>query len=101
MDSHDWMLLKFLPNDKHRIAIAGQKWIEIWDIVIGEPVQWLREKMPPIESIRFTSCGKYLINSGEDGTVKLMDLVQGKLVHNIINTNPFDHRNHLELRPKH
>jgi WD40 repeat protein len=89
IDSHDWMVLKFIPNDKHRIAIAGRKGIEIWDIAIGEPVQWLRGHTAPIGSISFTSCGKYLISSGEDGTVKLWDIVQGKLIHNIINTDPF------------
>jgi WD40 repeat protein len=87
IDGHDWMVLKFLPNDKHRIAIAGRKGIEIWDIAIGEPVQWLREHLAPIGSISFTNCGKYLISSGEDGTVKLWELDRGKMVHSIINTD--------------
>jgi WD40 repeat protein len=86
----DWSALTFLPNDKHRVAIAGRTGIEIWDIIIGEPVQWLRGHTAPVWGISFTSCGKYLISSSEDGTVKLWDLAQGKIIHHIVNTDRID-----------
>ena len=90
IDAHDWSALTFLPNDKRRVAIGGRTGIEIWDITIGELVQRLNGHTASVWGISFTNCGKYLISSGEDGTVKLWDLAQGKIIHNIINTDPFN-----------
>ena len=86
------------PSDR-RVAIGGRTGIEIWDITIGELVQRLNGHQASVSGISFTNCGKYLISCGEDGTVKLWDLEQGRIIQHIINTDPFD-RTQFAADPK-
>ena len=93
----DWIALRFLPQDQCKVAIAGRAGIEIWDLTIGECTCKLMEHTAPVCSIDFTPDGQYLLSSSEDGTVKLWDIAQRKVIQTITDVKNIHHPSRLEL----
>jgi WD40 repeat protein len=85
IDGRDWLAITFLPNNPSQIAIAGRPGIEIWDINTGQCLQKLLDHTAPVCSISYHRNGDHLVSSSEDGTVKLWNVTNEKVVRIIAN----------------
>jgi WD40 repeat protein/serine/threonine protein kinase len=65
------------PDGRH-MAVAGKKFVEVWDVGAHTKVHELRGHPGWVYGVAFSPDGKWLATGGQGGTIKLWDAVTGE-----------------------